>query len=70
MLHKNRCGRNIYFLSFQEIQSNGIQPRKTSSSKIGQIFESLHALATVGLFTEEEESNDKWNALAVDKLCR
>ncbi|PAV82978.1 hypothetical protein WR25_17251 [Diploscapter pachys] len=47
-----------------------MQPRKTSSSKIGQIFESLHALATVGLFTEEEESNDKWNALAVDKLCR
>ncbi|CAI5451981.1 unnamed protein product [Caenorhabditis angaria] len=60
--------RNNYDEPFQ----NGAAPVHKSSitRQANNMFESLHALATIGLLTEEDDEQTKWTAQNVDKFCR
>ncbi|CAD6193424.1 unnamed protein product [Caenorhabditis auriculariae] len=50
---------------------NGGPVHKTSIGRqANHVFESLHALATIGLLTDEEEIPTRWTAENVDKFCR
>ncbi|KAL6743548.1 hypothetical protein Aduo_016574 [Ancylostoma duodenale] len=54
---------------FTEIASNGIVP-PARTNQVANVFESLHALAQIGLFADDLEPEAYWTAEKVDKVCR
>lgn len=54
---------------FTEIVPNGTTP-SARQNQVANMFESLHALAQIGLFADDSEIEPRWTAEKVDKLCR
>ncbi|RCN48023.1 hypothetical protein ANCCAN_05849 [Ancylostoma caninum] len=54
---------------FTEIASNGTVP-PARTNQVANVFESLHALAQIGLFADDLEPETYWTAEKVDKVCR
>ncbi|EYC43463.1 hypothetical protein Y032_0493g2437 [Ancylostoma ceylanicum] len=54
---------------FTEIASNGTVP-PARTNQVANMFESLHALAQIGLFADDLEPEMYWTAEKVDKVCR
>ncbi|CAJ0942835.1 unnamed protein product, partial [Mesorhabditis belari] len=54
---------------FTEIRENGNRKESQPPKDVNRMFESLHALATMGLLSEDEPE-PQWTAERIDRICR
>ncbi|CAJ0581995.1 unnamed protein product, partial [Mesorhabditis spiculigera] len=54
---------------FTEIRENGTRKESQAPKDVNRMFESLHALAAMGLLSEDEP-DPTWTAERIDRICR